>query len=153
MKKMKCQGKVAVIIVFVVCLMFAVPEWTKGLSGSREDECCVGIGEIESEKFVVLQLYNQQAAIKYVRMQQEDFLLSGTLNQERHYFEGSLYWEEDCYFYDLASGEQKRLEKEVKSFLLGDYYVRCDYRTEHGRMDLLIFYCPKEKQGEKFLLL
>lgn len=107
----------------------------------------IWVGEPGSNKYLAFQLKDpEMSGSKQIRMQNEEFLMSGMLDLERYYFEGVLAWNhKDYYVYDYDSGEYRLLEENLSSFLLGDYYVHCEYREEREEMALLIIYCPEEE--------
>lgn len=73
----------------------------------------------------------------------EKLQISGRKDAEHGYFEGRIAWNgQKLYVVNYDTGESVVLTEEVRSFMLGDYYVSCRYNTEKEEMELLIFYCP-----------
>lgn len=151
MKRRICFWSVLMVLCFGVGICLGV---------YREAACRdrktyrIWVGEPGSNKYLTFQLKDPEMdGCKQIRMQNEEFVLSGILDLERYYFEGVLAWnQKDYYVYDYDSGEYRQLEEKLNSFLLGDYYVHCEYREKRKEMALLIIYRPKEEAFAENLL-
>lgn len=73
----------------------------------------------------------------------EELQISGRKDAGRGYFEGKIAWygQEIC-IVNFDTGEYAVLKEDIRSFILGDYYISCRGDMEAGEMELLIFYCP-----------
>ena len=154
-RKQRCEGEMErknrnawyLSGVVIICFMIGICLGILGNPDTAETEAYrVAIGEGGTDRYISFQLKNAGNGVcKMIGMKKGDFVVYGMLNQKRGYFEGSISWTgRECYLYDCAGGESRLLDEKLHSFQMGDYYIRCEYKEQLSRMDLLIIYCPEE---------
>ncbi|MBR5248751.1 MAG: hypothetical protein IKV27_07425 [Lachnospiraceae bacterium] len=73
----------------------------------------------------------------------EKLQISGRKDAEHGYFEGKIVWNgQKICIVNLEDNDSVELKEDIRSFMIGDYYVSTRYDTENEEMELLIFYCP-----------
>ncbi len=73
----------------------------------------------------------------------EKLQISGRKDTEHGYFEGKVVWNgQKICIVNLENRDSVTLREDIRSFMIGDYYVSTGYDAEKEEMELLIFYCP-----------
>ena len=77
--------------------------------------------------------------------------LYGRLDRNRSYFDGTVRWKEmenlseeesGVCIVNFATGEKMLLKQTLRAFIMGDYFVSCEYGEDPRSSNLLIFFCP-----------
>ena len=115
---------------------------------------CLGIIDLGTLEMFCVDLKDTEYLGPGYELIQEDVLrLEGRIDTSRRYFDGRIVWKsqdgegdeapEIC-MVNFATGEKMLLEKPLRAFLLGDYYISCHYEEEPGQVELTVFYCPPD---------
>ncbi len=101
------------------------------------------IAEDTSEVFEINLAEDSNLEMSFVQIMGEKLQISGRKDTGRGYFEGKIAWygQEIC-IVNFDTAEYAVLKEDIRSFMLGDYYISCRSDREAGEMELLIFYCP-----------
>lgn len=117
-----------------------------GSDGNRENvgaQQLVIMTEDPSEIFEINLADIKNQEMSFEQKMGEKLQISGRKDTKHGYFEGEIAWNgQEIYFVNLGTGEHVVLQEEVRSFMLGDYYVSTRCNAEKEEMELLIFYCP-----------
>ncbi len=104
----------------------------------------LGIFTVGTSKIFEINLAdNSEKGIKFKQIMEEKLQITGRMDADRGYFEGKIAWnsQEICII-DFDTGEYAVLRPDIRSFMIGDYYVSCRFDGEKEEMELLIFCCP-----------
>ena len=103
----------------------------------------LGIVLPETSELFGINLTKGGSGLSFEKMSGEQLEIAGRKDAGRGYFDGEMAWngQEIC-IADFNVMEYVVLQENIRSFILGDYYISCRYDVEKGEMELLIFYCP-----------
>lgn len=116
----------------------------------KKGKNCLGIVHLQSLMMYCVKLDRVQSPGSILEWVNDNGLcVNGRMDTNRGYFSGTVAWdildepvEAGVCIINFATGEKMLLEESLHSFVMGDYYISCQYVDSLLSVELLIFYCP-----------
>ncbi len=140
----KLVGSICLFLVFCVISQYAFPRWLAGTdAGDSEGKPLMIKVEGSAETFEINLAVKSTSEMSFEQFLGEKLKISGRKDAEHGYFEGKVVWNgQKIYIVNLENNDSVELREDIRSFMIGDYYVSTLYDAEKEEMELLIFYCP-----------
>ena len=139
----KLVGSIGLFLMFCVISQYAFSCWSAGTDPKdREGTSLMIKAEDSMEAFEINLAANSTFEMSFEQFLGEKLQISGRKDAEHGYFEGKVVWNgQKIYVVNLENNESVELREDIRSFMIGDYYVSTLYHAEKEEMELLIFYC------------
>ena len=121
----------------------AIQEWLARREGQLHRLPELGIVTPDSSETFSISLSDEKGGSGFERMWGEHLKVAGRWDSKRGYFEGEVIWDgQEICILDFNSMKYAVLKENIRSFVMGDYYISYEYEEDKGVLELLIFYCP-----------
>lgn len=139
----KLLGSIGLFLVICAIIQYAFSRWSaRGDVGNSESTPLMITVEGSTEAFEI-DLAKSTSEMSFEQFLGEKLQISGRKDAEHGYFEGKVVWNgQKICILNLENNDSVELREDIRSFMIGDYYVSTGYDAEKEEMELLIFYCP-----------
>ncbi len=147
-KKTKCiwklLGNIGILLVVCAISQYVFLRWSAGGDDEDHGEMPLKIMvEGSTEAFEINLAAKSTSEMSFEQFLGEKLQISGRKDAEHGYFEGKVVWNgQKICIVNLENNDSVELGEDIRSFMIGDYYVSTGYDAEKEEMELLIFYCP-----------
>ncbi len=121
-----------------------IQDWIDKNGAALQGASRLGIVAPDTSEFIEINIAdNNSKGINFERIIGDKLQVTGRKDADRGYFEGKVAWngQEICIL-NFDTREYAVLREDIRSFMIGDYYVSCKCNMEQEEVELLIFYCP-----------
>ena len=140
----KLVGGIGLLLAFCLIIQYVVLCWPAGTDARGREGTSIMIKvEDSTEAFEINLAAKRTSEMSFEQFLGEKLQISGRKDTEHGYFEGKVVWNgQKTYIVNLENNDSVELREDIRSFMIGDYYVSTFYDAEKEEMELLIFYCP-----------
>ena len=137
-------GTIGMFLIISAIIQFAFSRWpAMGDGGNNESTPLMITVEGSAEAFEIDLAAKNTSEMSFEQFLGEKLQISGRKDAEHGYFEGKVLWNgQKLCIVNLENNDSVELREDIRSFMIGDYYVSTGYHAEKEEMELLIFYCP-----------
>lgn len=140
----KLLGSIGLFLVICALCQYAFSLWPAG--GDEEDSQRMPLMimvEGSAEAFEINLAAKSTSEMSFEQFLGEKLQISGRKDAKHGYFEGKVVWNgQKICIVNLVNDVSVELRQDIRSFMIGDYYVSTRYNAEKEEMELLVFYCP-----------
>ena len=143
-KVWKLLGSIGLFLVICATIQYVFPRWSaRGDAGNSESTALMITVEGSTEAFEIDLAAKNTSEMSFEQFLGEKLQISGRKDTEHGYFEGKIVWNgQKICIANLENNDFVELREDIRSFMIGNYYVSTRYDAEKEEMELLIFYCP-----------